>query len=71
VLIKLKIRMLANTSHTTTAIMVVVTVVVAEVVVVVLVVVVSKRPGREADHSPPSSAEVHSQYNLMVWWLIN
>jgi hypothetical protein len=37
-----------------------------------------KRPGREADHSPPSSAEVkecvelylHSQYAFMVWCLV-
>jgi hypothetical protein len=37
-----------------------------------------KRPGREADHSPPSSAEVeecvelylHSQYVFMAWCLV-
>jgi hypothetical protein len=35
-----------------------------------------KRPGREADHSPPSSAEVKNawsytstpQYAFMAWW---
>jgi hypothetical protein len=37
-----------------------------------------KRPGREADHSPPSSSEVkkcvelylHSQYAFMAWCLV-
>jgi hypothetical protein len=37
-----------------------------------------KRPGREANHSPPSSAEVkeyvelyfHSQYVFMTWCLV-
>jgi hypothetical protein len=37
-----------------------------------------KRPGREADHSPPSSAEVkewvelylYSQYNFMAWFSV-
>jgi hypothetical protein len=29
-----------------------------------------KRPGREADHSPPSSAEVKNAYSLMTWCIV-
>jgi uncharacterized protein HemY len=57
VLIKLKSRIIADTSYTTTVKLVVVT---AVVVIVVVVVMVIKRPGREADHSPPFSAEVNN-----------